>query len=305
MELNSIQQLKLEKLNNGFNFGNMDKPKERKYFVEVLLKTTINLKGKVEEVEVKHNLFSNYSYGDEDVIDFFEKLEEFAKKPLVKIRYFNRKSQVSTWGFSDKFRNKTIKFLDIEISIGELAEQKLKKMDIDFKEKIKELLDLQKKDDKAQKFVDRYVFLKEKMLTLDECVGKKKESYSYGKKADETLKIVLLTPEQYNEKLKEIETEMREIAEKFGISISEYDFKYIAIPKKVGFDEWLKASKSWLKENWEEFDDDEKNGRTFKKYTEDVYDECNGEIVEQGGYPDGYGMDYDEDEDEEDEDEEE
>jgi hypothetical protein len=288
-----INNQKLQNINQGFNFANLDKPKaeSKRYYIKVLLEISQNFKFKNEILEVEENLFG----WRRNVQDFLGDLERYSKKPLIRLRHFNRKNKVSLWGLN--FRERTIKFSDIDISIGELAEQKLKELNIDFKEQVKKILGLQEKsDDKLQALADRFVILKEKLLTLKECFGQKSNYYS-SKKEDETITIFPLTPERYNEQLKEIEIEIREIASKLGLKIDEYDFKYIQIPKKVGFDEWLKASDEWLKESWENLDEDEqKEHKNFKGYADFMYDEMNGEIM-TGEYDDE--EDYEEDEGEE------
>jgi hypothetical protein len=276
-ELNSIEEQRLVKLNNGFNFGSLFKKEEvkrsKKYFIEVILKTSINLKEKDEELEVRNDLLGYYHSSYEQGIEsFFKDLEEFVKKPLVNITNFNRKEEVSRYDLGLNIRDKTINFSDVEIHIGELAEKKLKELDVDFKEKVKEILSKQKKrDEKLQALVDRYVFLKESWLVLDKCVGKKKDSYSYSNRnEDKTQKLILLTPEQYNLKLKEIEKEIRCIGKKLGITIGDYQFKYIEIKKPLNFDEWLEEHKEELEEN---FESGETECDSFEEYAQMCFDE--------------------------------
>ena len=278
-----IDEQRLMRINKGYNFGNLQQT-EKKYFVRVMLETTIDLREKEEIIEVDTDLpveNGGYWHSDIEVINFLKELEEFVSLPLVKIRHFNRKNKVSTYGFSDKFRDEIIKFSDIDITIGELAEKKLKVIGIeDFKKKVKEILALQKGlDEKIQKLIDRFIQLHENIETLKECVGKERDSY-YGDTIDRTLKIEL-TSSEYNKKLKEIEKEIRKIAGKLKIKVDRYDFKYIPIERKVGYDEWIKVNKEELKGDWDMSDEDDKEGYdSFEKYCEEMYEQNGGIIVE-------------------------
>ena len=295
MELR-INQQRLERINDGYNFFNIIQ-KEKKYFIKVMLETEMDLLEKEETIKVYTDLpLSDWDYcRDYEVIDFLKEFENFVKKPLVRIRDFNRKNMTSSYELSYVrvgVREKILKFSDIEITIGELAERKLKVIGIeDFKEKVKELLNLQKGiDEKIQKLVDRFIQLKERIATLKECIGKKDDGYiyycGYGKEVDKTIKITL-TAEQYNQELKEIEKGMREIAHKLKIEVRDSDFEYVPIERKVGFNEWLEINKGELKESWAEFDSEDKKAyKSFKGYCEEMYDECSGVIVENGGSED-------------------
>jgi len=286
----NIREDKLFRINKGYNFFNLEQ-KEKKYFIEVMLETYLNLKEKTETIRIETNLPTNASWRNLrslEVIDFLNELEEFVKKPLVKIRNFNRKNKLQSYeigGLKDKFRDKTLKFEDINITIGELAEKKLKAIGIDnFKKKVKEILNLQKTaDNKIQELVDRFVKLKEKMLILNELV-KDNEYYGYRENRDDTIKIKL-TPLEYNKKLKKVETEIKEIAEKLGIEVRDYDFKYLPIERKVSYDEWLEHNKVELEDNFNRYcseygDDEEKPYENFEQYAKEMFDECGGTITE-------------------------
>jgi len=283
MEQISVREDKLFRINRGYNFFNLEQ-KEKKYFIEVMLETYLNLKEKTEEIRVRTDLptYTNWSnLRSLKVIDFLNELEEFVKKPLVKIRNFNRKNKLQSYeidSLKDNFRDKTLKFEDIKITIGELAEKKLKEIGIeDFKKKVKEILDLQKTaDKKTQELVDKFVQLKEKMLILNELV-RDDEYYSYSKNRDDTMKIKL-TALEYNKKLKEVETEIKEIAEKLGIEVRDYDFKYLPIEKKVSYEEWLEHNKVELEDNFNTYEDEYES---FEEYCKEMYEQSGGVIVEE------------------------
>jgi len=271
----------LDRINQGYNFLNVDKQgkeKEKKYYINVFIETKQNLKEKTEEIKIKQNLFSvGYWDNDFNVNNFLEKLDKFSKKLFCIIKKTSNRKNKSNYDtdlseLRDKFRDKTIVFNDIDINITENAEQQLKYINLDFIGEVKKLLNQQQKTDKSkQKLIDRFVYLKEKVLTLKTFI-EKTNSYDSRKKEDNSLKI-LITPEEYNQKLKEIETEMKTIAESFGIELRELD--YIVIKERIGFDEWFKQNEDELKENYEE-NEGESDFENFDEYAEQMYVEFEG-----------------------------
>ena len=271
----------LDRINQGYNFLNVDKQgkeKEKKYYINVFIETKQNLKEKTEKMKIKQNLFSvGYWDNDFNVNNFLEKLDKFSKKLFCIIKKTSNRKNKSNYDtdlseLRDKFRDKTIVFNDIDINITENAEQQLKYINLDFIGEVKKLLNQQQKTDKSkQKLIDRFVYLKEKVLTLKTFI-EKTNSYDSRKKEDNSLKI-LITPEEYNQKLKEIETEMKTIAESFGIELRELD--YIVIKERIGFDEWFKQNEDELKENYEE-NEGESDFENFDEYAEQMYVEFEG-----------------------------
>jgi len=271
----------LDRINQGYNFLNVDNQRQeskKKYYINVFIETKQNLKEKTEEIKIKQNLFSvGYWDNDFNVNDFLEKLDKFSKKLFCIIKKTSNRKNKSNYDtdlseLRDKFRDKTIVFNDIDINITENAEQQLKYINLDFIGEVKKLLNQQQKTDKSkQKLIDRFVYLKEKVLTLKTFI-EKTNSYDSRKKEDNSLKI-LITPEEYNQKLKEIETEMKTIAESFGIKLRELD--YIIIKERIGFDEWLEQNKDELRENYEE-NEGESDFENFDEYAEQMYVEFEG-----------------------------
>lgn len=288
MELEQIRidEQKLDRINKGHNFYNL-KQTEKKYFVEVMLESTIDLLSKDESVIVKTDLpikSSDWRYEREfNAGDFVKELKSFCEKPFVKIKTGNRKNKISSWkldNIKENFRERILKFSDIRIVVGKLAEKRLK---YNFEQKIKELLKLQKTatDKRIQKQVDKFVMLREKILLLENFIGKKQNdyySYSYDKPKDDTIKLTLM-PLEYNEKLKEIEIEIKKIAKKLNIE-NIGDFDYLKIEKQISYEEWLKMYEVDLRENFENYDDGSEY-ENFEEYAKSLYKESGGIVDEE------------------------
>lgn len=231
----SVNTIRLDVINKGTTFFNIAEksisPNRKKYHLQVNLETRQNLKEKSEEIAVEDNLpIREYGYWrqdkDDDVDEFLAKLKRYVSRPLGKV-IIPLKSKVSSYdiGIKDTIREETIDFDDIDISVGELARKKLKEKGIvDFEGEIKKILSNQTEDN-AQEKVNAYVVLKDRISALKNLIGRNSSySYSYyNEKKDETIKIPL-TPEQYNEKMKEIEVDLRVLEKAFGIKQEELDF---------------------------------------------------------------------------------
>ena len=167
----------LRYINKGYNFLNVDDEKkvEKKYHISVLLVTRQNIRDTEEKIIVQsdlldYNYYHNPSYyGSPSVEKFLIELEEFVKLPFVKIKKTDNRINTDRYdrdmgSLESHTRDGKIIFSEIEITIGELAKEK---MDIDLKKEVKRILNLQEEtDDKNQKLMDRFVYLKEKVLTL-------------------------------------------------------------------------------------------------------------------------------------------
>jgi hypothetical protein len=281
-EQNYVNYQNLEIVNQGFNFYNLEKQEEETLFIEVMLETTQDLQEQEEEIIVNTNL-PIYEYGGigNDIDEFIDALKKFVVKPKVNV--------CGLCEIEDDFRTEHLKFEDIKIDVGILAEKKLK---YNFKEKIKKILLLQKEgDNNIQKEVDRFLELKNKISLLNKLIEKRQGDYGYGynygydnNKIDDTTKITITTKE-YNKKLREIEKEMKQIAEKLKIDdIGRFDYK--TIQKKISYRKWLKMNKVELKQNYEEEieeyenddDDDEKPYENFDDYATQMFEESGGII---------------------------
>jgi len=258
----------LEKRNQGFNFFNI-KPKNKKYYIEVMLLIDLNLKEKTSRLVVRTDLpFTDYSYRydnpydkEDKIKDFLKEFREWAKQPYYIYKNLNRKNPVGSYTLSiSGLRKEKISFAEINFIIGELAEEYIKNIYLmDFKEEIKKIIALQREATREEKrAVKRWIYLKEKIKRLEEFVGKDRSeySYSYREDKDKTLKIPL-TKKEYNKKLKVIEKEIRELAKKYPsfFNVSESDFKYFKIVKKKSYEVWKKENLEELKEYYEEDED--------------------------------------------------
>ena len=284
MENVSVNVERLERLNQGFNFLNIEDKEKTQYYIDVFLEVKQNLKEKTETIKAKTNLpfVSSYNYWKgTEVIAFLNELDMFSKKPLFVIKKWNNRKNTKGYdrdlsSLKGKFRKNTLIFSDIKINIKELAEEKLKEIKLDFKTEVKKFLKQQKKTDKEkQKLLDRFIYLKEKELTLKTFL-EKQSSYSYGKPKDRTIKI-LITPQEYNQQLKDIEKEMKQVAKEFKLELD--DFNYLVIEQKVDFDKWLEVNKDKIKENYDYYEDEAEE--TFDEYCKRLYDESGGIIEVQ------------------------
>lgn len=268
MELDSVQEQQLQRLNKGYNLFNIGK-NGKKYFIKVNLVSTQNLLERDEKIEVETNLpfGSSWNY---DFADLEKDLKEFVKKPLAKVR-INKKSPLGYWEgreLGDEVREETIKFFDIEIEVGLLAREKLKSMGVDLEKEVKEILEQQKGYDKEiQEKIDNFIKLKEKIAMLKNLIGVSSNNYDYRynrQKEDKSLKI-RFSPEEYNEKLKEVEKEIRVIEKDLGLS--ETKIPYEEIKEPITYESWFKENEEQLREDFEMRDDE----MTFDEYAEMVF----------------------------------
>jgi hypothetical protein len=287
-----INEQRLQVVNNGTNFSNIEKNNQKKYYIDVSLEVRQTLKWKEEEVVVNTNIFDSlggYRYrGGFDVEEFFKELENFVKCPLGVVTIPNRALISDGGGYryrdglgeiKDKVRSVTINFDDIDLTIGELATIKLKELGVEnFTQKVKDILKIQEESNKLNKqaTIDAYVCLKDKILALKNLLsgGKKKSrGYDYyGSNTDETLKL-LLSPEIYNEKLKEVEKELRKLEKELGLKEEELEFIKIKTEEseEKAFKEWFAENEEQLREDFDLREED--NEMTFDEYVEMVYSE--------------------------------
>lgn len=274
-----IDEQRLDRLNKGTNFFSLNNDyKKKKYYISVMLDVALNLKEKRESIEVDTNLPISEGYWRSGlrIDEFFEKLKNFANRPLGKIIIPNKdtkRCEISSYQFGEiehLIRDETINFEDIDITIGELAREKLK---IDFEKEVKKILDEQVSSNKQEQ-IDTYVRLKTKIENLKKLLCKESNyGYGYREEKDETIKMPL-TAEEYNSKLKEVETELKTIEKEFGLKESVSECDYIKIKSD---DESCNDFKEWLADNEEElrnnFESDNDEGMTFDEYAEMCYSE--------------------------------
>jgi len=301
---NVIVMEKLKRLNKGFNFFNFVQT-EKKYYLNVNLKITQDLKDKDELLEVDTNLYisSGYYRQGYSVVDFLKDLETFCNKPFGEVISHNKKGygysgnySYSSYGnFSEierVIRKDTFKFSDIKIEIGDLAREKLKEMNIDFEEQVKSILKKQKDITKdRQDKINQYVILREKIYMFKSLI-KEDDGYSYSSKPKDYTNKIMLSPIEYNSNLKEVEVELRKLEKYFGIDEMRLD--YIQIKEELTFEEWKKNNDETLRENFKQAQEEsDESETTFDEYCELVFE--NGGLNEEDEF---------EDEDEEEEQEE-
>ena len=273
----------LENINKGYNFLNVDNKrdkKSKKYYLEILLDIQQNLKETREEICIKTNILNQSRFCEYSIEDFLKDLNEYVRKPYVIIKETSNRINEDRYdndinGLRDLIRDKHIIFADIDFRIGELAKEKINKNLI---EEIKEILSQQAKvDKKNQKLMDRFIYLKEKVLTLKTLIEETKTYWN--KPKDNTLKI-LITTEEYNEKLKVIEEELKVIAKVFGLELREMD--YIVVEEELSYDEWLEDNKDDLQENYKIYceNDDYEGCSDFEEYCKMMFEEFGNNLDE-------------------------
>ncbi|MEK6878110.1 MAG: hypothetical protein AABY22_00800, partial [Nanoarchaeota archaeon] len=121
---------------------------KKKYYVKVFLEVDRNLERETEGLDVNHNLpFSGgYWCSGESVETFFKELKEYISRPFGKVIIQNegtKRAEISSYNVNQigyKIRDTEISFDDIDFTIGELAENKLKEKGIDFEKEFKKIL---------------------------------------------------------------------------------------------------------------------------------------------------------------------
>jgi hypothetical protein len=275
MILNCIEQQRLEKLNKGFNFFmDTNKPKHNKHYIRLYVYVEQDLVDKDERLRVESDIFHFYSH-EEDYKGFLEELKKFCNKPFAEIILSNRKDMLNDYHdnlseLRQKIRTETINFSDIDITIMDLAKNKLAELKLDFIKEVKKILDKQKNISKEnQDKINDYVFLREELKTYDKLIEKKNwDNYSYSSKPTDNTQKVRLNPQEYNDKLKQIEIKIRKLEKDLGLD--ETDIKYIEIKEKISFKEWLKQNEGELRDNFK--NDNEDENMTFEEYAEQSYE---------------------------------
>ncbi len=212
---------RLEQLNKGYNLLNID-PQKRPYRIEVTLHVTLDLREHTEELKVHHKLPFSSGWEDleeDDFEDFLRELSEWVKRPLCKPRSFNRKD--TTCGYygyeSIHYRRTTLHMSDVAIIVHSVAREYLERRYgiADFGKVVAELLPSQRDATRKEaKAIDRWVYLEERKLHLEEAVRHKTQ---LGISADE-----------HDDKLKAIENEMRKLARKHEfLDIEGVSFHYL------------------------------------------------------------------------------
>jgi len=243
------------------SFNLLSDYKKKKYFIKVLRKEKIFIDKVDSWIEVEHNLPLGFSYRTRYGVDnFFEQLEDFVNLPRFEffIQY-NRKNKLSFYNIPD-FRKKVIK--EVKIFFGKGAKEILDEKE--FTEKVNNLLDKQKEvTEQAEKDYHRYFYLSEVVDNLKVLLGIKKSYYS--SEVQTTLKI---SKEDYNEKLKVYEDELKILCKKYP-NLKMPNIYYEEIPQQLSFEDWEKENRfeveeCWAEEEKENFDGDFDNYLKFQ-----------------------------------------
>jgi len=238
---------KLNKLNKGYNFINLD-PMNRRYRIEVKLFVELDLEGREDNLFIDHNLPMRYCYGDDSFQTFLRELSAWVKKPCYIPRSIHRKSKLGSYDMrkTTDCRQVEIRPADVAVVVHDVAREYLKQKHgvDDFQKVVLDLLAQQKRATKGQiRAIDRWVYLEERKLHLDKAVESDDGYYSY--REDNTQKFKL-SIEEYNKRLKDIEKEMRELAKKHRfLDIEDVRFRYLEEGEDEDCDEY------------DDYDDDE------------------------------------------------
>ena len=268
---------RVSKQNRGLTLLNADKFKPN-FFISVLKKIDLNLLEKEEEVVVDSNVLSYdyYSYEGMSIKDFLRKFKGYMSIPVYDFRtQFNRRRENKVdFYYKCKFRKKDFEFEDVKITIGEQAKDYVDSLDFNFIEEVKKIIKNKKKvTEREIKDFERFSFLYNRVEDLGRQVKQSHYSnYSYGHDTDRTLKISI-TAEEYNQKLKEVEEELKILCKKYSyLELPRFD--YIKIVEPITFEDWIKEHKSEVEDSWSEFDDEQKEDwdGDFDSYAESCFE---------------------------------
>jgi len=226
---------KLRRDNKGLNLINSQKSSPT-FSIHLFKKVEGNLLTMKSEILVNSNLpFMNWNFQNVSIDEFFEKFEEYVKLPIFK-RFIKlnrcQENKLSGWGLTN-FREDIISIKDIDISFGEECLKQVSEGDIVlFKNRIKTILSKQHLYTESEsKDFTRYFILCEKAQDLRRQV-KSSNNYCYDRNNDKSIKMTL-SDEEYNNKLKLIEDELKALNKKYEfLSIPRLDYK-----ENEGYDE--------------------------------------------------------------------
>jgi hypothetical protein len=283
----------VEKKNRGMNLLNWKK--DSPFFISVMKEVSINLARMSDKIVVDTNLCSCYGRTS-NIKSFFSDLENYLSIPYYKPFIQNARRQenkASIYSCDLSLRENDFEFSDIKIEIGELAEEELKKLGIDFCADVKKIVSKKRiATIEEEKDFERASYLAQRIRDLERQLGKRAYSYSssygnYGDNKDETIPIKI-SAEEYNQKLREVETELKQFSKKYPF-LKIPTMTFVKIKVVVTLEVWKEKNKLALEESWKNLDEDEKEEyeNKFEAYIENCFNESDGE-------------DYSEDEDEED-----
>lgn len=274
---------KLKKNNRGFSLVCSNYDNSNSFSIEIKKYSKINLAETTSQVIINSNFpFADwrYRYNEMDIEGFLKELGEWVLIP--KYEFFiqhNRKADNKiSWYSLPKFRKIDVKFENVTFDIGEQAQEEVNLLGFDFVEAVKKLLSKQRgaTEEEAKDF-ERYKLLQEKIDDLKRKIPQS-NSYCYGGRKEETLKIVI-DKKTYNSKLKEVEIELRKLCEKYSF-LEMPTLSYQEFVRRMSFDDWKAENESDAEDEWSNFDDDDKEEHdgdfeVFMKWCFDRYLEDN------------------------------
>jgi len=271
----------VEKKNRGFNLLSSNK-KNSHFYISVMKDVEVDLNGVASEIIVESNLIRYYG-GNSGVEKFFSELQNYLSVPFYKPFIQNAKRQenkISVYSCDLRLRERDFEFSEIKIEIGKLAEEELKSLGIDFCAEVKKIVDKKRvATAQEEKDFERVSYLAQRIADLERQLGKRGYNYygNYGNNSDDKTIPIKISAEEYNQKLKEIEFEFKEMSKKYPfLKIPSMDFVEIITP--LSLEEWRKKNETALKESWDNLDEDEKseceNG--FESYVENCFEESDG-----------------------------
>lgn len=273
------REFRVERYNRGLTLLNANEFKSS-FFISVLKEVDLNILEKEERVVVETNVlpYDFTSYSEDLTIQLFlKKLKDYMSTPKYElfVKHNRRMENKVDMSWDTKFREKDFDFEDLEITIGEQAKSYVDSLDFNFVEEIKKIIKNKRQvTDKEITDFERYSLLYNRIKDLKRQFEKPHSNYySYGEPNDSTLKITI-GYEEYNEKLKEVETEMKKICKKYCfLKLPRFD--YVEIKEPVSLEDWKKEHGDELRENWDELDDSEKEewDGNFDSYAEYCFEE--------------------------------
>lgn len=225
----SVNPEKLYFQNKGQNL--LKKVVAPKYQIRMYLEVRGNLLNRHSEILVNSNLpFMSWNYQNISEKDFLKNLKEFVKLPIYEdfvVRNRKQANKHSAWG-DTTFRTKAVDFDKISFSWGENLSNEI---DEDFKtkfvSKVMDILDSQRYATPQEEidFKKYYDLLEEVDNLTRQGKAKCKYSWCYSPSTKDETKQILLEKEEFNNKLKSIETELTNLKEKYDyLNLPRFDY---------------------------------------------------------------------------------
>ena len=225
-----VDSQKLHLQNKGVNL--LSERKKPIPTIKLYKKVSGNLLEMKSKVIVSHTNLPIHVYyrAETSIEDFLKNLEEVVELPKYDdfiIGNRRRENKGNRWGLTS-FDNKIIDYDSIKFLWGdELLKNTTQEYRAEFMRKVSKILDKQRyATDEETKDFARYFALCHKVEDLGR--QSKKKTYSYycgGEEKDKSL-TMLMTDEEFNKKLKDIEDELETLKEKYDfLKLPRFDYK--------------------------------------------------------------------------------